>query len=132
MLQDRKGKTMNASELPADVPSLHLSLTDIHVLATMLGSYLVYLRGGISPSKKRDREMMLLTDLHRRMVAMLSTEGGMILLTTADIEALANALQSFITLMPRMMAPSEGRDEALKQMRVLREHVLGILEGESH
>ena len=75
---------------------------------------------------------MLLVDLHRRMVVMLSTEGGMILLTTADIEALANALQSFITLMPRMMAPSTERDEALKQMRMLREHVLGMLEGKSH
>ncbi len=123
---------MNASEPPSDVPSLHLSLTDISVLATMLGGYLVYLRRGVSLSKKRDREIVLLADIHRRMVAMLSTEGGMILLTTADIEALADALQSFITLMPRMMVPSEGRDEALKQMRVLRGHVLGMLEGESH
>ena len=123
---------MNSSEPPADVPSLHLSLTDIHVLATMLGSYLVYLRCGVSSSKKRDREMVLLADLHRRMVVMLSTEGGMILLTTADIEALANALQSFITLMPRMIAPSTERDDALKQMRVLRGHVLGMLEGKSH
>ncbi len=123
---------MNSSEPPTHVPSLHLSLTDIHVLATMLGSYLIYLRRGVSPSKQRDTDRVLLADLHRRMVAMLSTEGGMILLTTADIEALADALQSFITLMPRMIAPSEGRDEALKQMRVLREHVLGMLEGKSY
>jgi hypothetical protein len=122
---------MNDSEPPADVPSLGLSLTDVRVLTTMLGSYLVYLRRGVSPSKKRDREMVLLADIHNRMVAMLSTEGGMILLTTADIEALADALQSFITLMPRMIAPSEGRNEALKQMRALRGHVLGMLEGKS-
>ncbi len=92
----------------------------------------MYLRRGVSPSKKRDREIVLLADIHRRMVAMLSTEGGMILLTTADIEALADALQSFITLMPRMIAPSEGRNEALKQLKAIRGHVLGMLEGKSY
>jgi hypothetical protein len=66
------------------------------------------------------------------MVAMLSTEGRTILLTSAEIEALANALQGFVTLMGRMITPSEGRDEALKQMRAIRKHVLGMLEGKSH
>ena len=123
---------MKPSELPADVPSLGLALSDIHVLSTLIGSYLVYLRRGVSPSKKRDTNMVLLTDIHRRMLAMLATNEGVLLLTTAEIEALANALQGFVTLMQRMIAPSEGRNEALKQIRAMREHVLGMLEGKSH
>ncbi len=123
---------MNSSEPPTHVPSLHLSLTDIHVLATMLGSYLVYLRRDVSPSTQRNTNMVLLADIHRRMQAMLASNGGVLLLTTAEIEALAKALQDFVTLMQRMIAPSEGRNEALKQIRAMREHVLGMLEGKSY
>ena len=123
---------MESSEPPPNVPSLGLSLSDIQVLSTLIGSYLVYLRRGVSPSKRRDTNMVLLADIHRRMLAMLSANGGVLLLTTAEIEALANALQGFVTLMQRMIAPSEGRNEALKQMRAMRNHLLGMLEGKSY
>ncbi len=118
---------MRPSEHHADLPSLGLSLTDIQVLSTLIGSYLVYLRKGVLPSKKRNNEIVLLAGLHRRMLAMLQTEGGMILLTTAEIQALANALQSSAKLMRQMIAPSAGRDEALKQMRAIRGHLLDML-----
>ena len=123
---------MSLSEPPDDIPHLSLSLTDVRVLSTMIGSYLVYLRRGVSPSTQRDTDVVLLADIHRRMVAMLSTEGGMMLLTTAEIEALAKALQGFVTLMSRMIAPSRERNETLQQIRAMREHVLGMLEGKSY
>ncbi len=123
---------MEFSEPPPNVPSLGLSLSDIQVLSTLIGSYLVYLRRGVSPSKQRNTNMVLLADIHRRMLAMIAANGGVLLLTTAEIEALAEALQGFVTLMGRMIAPSQERNETLQQIRAMRRHVLEMLEGKSY
>ncbi len=120
---------MNPHELNANLPSLGLGLQDIQVLSTLIGSYLVYLRKGVLPSKQRDAEMVLLAGIHRRMLAILFTDGGMIPLTTAEIQALANALQGSARLMRQMMTPPAQRNEALKQMRAIREHLLRMLVG---
>ncbi len=81
----------------------------------------MYLRKGVLPSKQHDAEMVLLAGIHRRMLAILFTDGCMIPLTTAEIRALENALQGSARLMRQMMVPSAGRNEALKQMRAIRE-----------
>jgi len=122
---------MRPYELHADLPSLGLSLQDIQVISTIIGSYLAYLRRGVLPSNKRDTEIALLEGIQKRVLATVPAEDDIVPLTAEEIQALANALQSFASLTRQRVAQSAERDEVLKQMRAIRTHLLHMLTGKN-
>ena len=106
-----------------DLPRLDLSLHDIQAISTILASYLMYLRKE-TPSKKRNAEIALLEGIQKRVLTTVPTEGGIVPLTTEEIQALANAMQGFAKLTRQVVPSSAERDELLEQITAIREHLL--------
>ena len=114
-----------------DVPRLGLSLHDITAIATIIRSYLTYLRKA-PPSKQRDEEMRVLEGLQQRVLATVPTEGGIVPLVSEEIQALANAMQGFTKLARQMVAPTPEREELFQQIAEIREHLLRMLAGRNN
>ncbi len=122
---------MKAYEPHDDLPRLGLSLHDITAIATIIRSYLTYLRKAI-PSKQRDEEMRVLEGLQQRVLATVPTEGGIVPLVSEEIQALANAMQGFTQLARQMVAPTPEREELFQQIAEIREHLLRMLAGRNN
>ena len=122
---------MRPYESHDDVPRLGLSLHDITAIATIIRSYLTYLRKTI-PSKQRDEEMRVLEGLQQRVLATVPTEGGIVPLVSEEIQALANAMQGFIKLARQKVAPTPEREELFQQIAEIREHLLRMLAGRNN
>lgn len=114
-----------------EVPSLGLSLHDIRAITTIVASYLMFVRRE-KPSRQRDAEMTLLEGLHKRILATMPTEGGVVPLTTQELRALANAMQGFANVTRQIIPASAEREEVLKTIMAIRQHLLRMLAGSNN
>ncbi len=122
---------MKSHEPHDDVPSLNLSLHDIRTIFMMIASYLMFMHKE-KPSRQRDAEIALLTTVQQRMLAVIEANGGMVPLTSDEIEAVLNAMQGFANLTRQMVPASVEREEALKPIAAISEHLRRMLPGRSN
>jgi hypothetical protein len=107
------------------------ALGKIRAMVTIIASYLMYLRKA-PPSKQRDAEIALLQGIQQRVLATVPTEGGIVLLATEELQALANAMEGFVKLTRQVVPSSAERDELLEQVAAIREHLLHMLKGKNN
>ncbi len=122
---------MKSHEPYDDVPNLNLSPHDIRTIFMMIASYLMFIRKE-KQSRQRDAEIVLLTTVQQRMLAVIEVGGGVIQLTSNEIRAVLNAMQGFANLTRQMLPPSSEREEALKPIATISEHLRRMLPGRSN
>ncbi|HLJ36266.1 MAG TPA: hypothetical protein VKU38_21590 [Ktedonobacteraceae bacterium] len=111
------------------VPQITLHPNEIIVLESVVKGYLAFLRHGMPPSKKRDGQIRTLQRVQQHLIplAHAQREQRYFPLTADEIQALDDALRSFVLLVRRMVPASRERDETLRDVENLRQQLAGII-----
>ena len=117
---------MKPYEAHENIPTLNLSVADLHVVDTIIQGYLSYLHGGVQPSPKQESDLALLKAI-RRLASTLADDGGCILFTAQELQVLADAMLGFVEATTRVVAQSPERDEVLTPILSIRQHLLAML-----
>ena len=114
------------TEASEDMPTMRIGLIDLSVIDGAVMGYLAYLRQAVPPSRKRDRRIRLLQDVHLRLSPVLDQNTQTdtpIPLTGWEIQALNFALAGFAKLVRRTIPVSQERDETLRRFELLRQQL---------
>jgi hypothetical protein len=107
------------------VPQARIGLNDVRALLGMLTAYLAYVRKAVPPSQKRETKIRVLQGIHGRLATVLAApyqrEDTPIWLTRPELEALEEAMSSFVRLVREMIPASNSRDETLREIEGFRD-----------
>lgn len=107
------------------VPQARIGLNDVRALLGMLTAYLAYVRKAVPPSQKRETKIRVLQGIRGRLATVLAApyqrEDTPIWLTRPELEALEEAMSSFVRLVREMIPASNSRDETLREIEGFRD-----------
>ena len=107
------------------VPQARIGLNDVRALLGMLTAYLAYVRKAVPPSQKRETKIRMLQGMRGRLATVLAApyqrEDTPIWLTQPELEALEEAMSSFVQLAREMIPASNSRDETLREIEGFRD-----------
>jgi hypothetical protein len=107
------------------VPQARIGLNDVRALLGMLTAYLAYVRKAVPPSQKRETKIRVLQGMRGRLATVLAApyqrEDTPIWLTRPELEALEEAMSSFVQLVREMIPVSNSRDETLREIKGFRD-----------
>lgn len=107
------------------VPQARIGLNDVRALLGMLTAYLAYVRKAVPPSQKRETKIRVLQGIRGRLATVLAApyqrEDTPIWLTRPELEALEEAMSSFVQLVREMIPVSNSRDETLREIEGFRD-----------
>ncbi len=107
------------------VPQARIGLNDVRALLGMLTTYLAYVRKAVPPSQKRETKIRVLQGMLGRLATVLAApsqrEDTPIWLTRPELEALEEAMSSFVQLVREMIPVSNSRDETLREIEGFRD-----------
>jgi len=107
------------------VPQARIGLNDVRALLGILTAYLAYVRKAVPPSQKRETKIRVLQGMRGRLAPVLAApyqrEDTPIWLTRPELEALEEAMSSFVQLVREMIPVSNSRDETLREIEGFRD-----------
>jgi len=107
------------------VPQARIGLNDVRALLGILTAYLAYVRKAVPPSQKRETKIRVLQGIRGRLATVLAApyqrEDTPIWLTRPELEALEEAMSSFVQLVREMIPVSNSRDETLREIEGFRD-----------
>ncbi len=121
--------------MTCDIPQVPLSGNDLQAMVAIVTAYRTYLRHGVPPSPKRERNMRLLHGLEQRLTPLVAApqrqEERIIPLTTQEIQVLGEAMDGFVQVVRQLVPPSNQRDDLLQEIEGFRDYLHRALTAET-
>ena len=111
-----------------ELPTLPIGFNDLAALKSIISGYLAYLRRAAARSQQRQTQIHLLEGVYQRFTGISAqVVEARIFLSVAEVEALNTAILGFAAFVRQKVSPSTERDETLRMLELLRQHLVTML-----